>query len=402
MKAQLQDSLQRLIGWIEGHGFQGYDPGDGSRSFLQALTFNVHALERALTAAVLRVPWNIRPWIGIRPHTSTKGQGYVAWGSLRLWQATGELPHRQRAEACLQWLREHRSAGPEYCWGNDFSFSTRAGKIPRGEPTIVWSGLIGQAFLDAWELLQDPRCLEVAQSVCRWILGLPRERTGQGHCLSYVAFKQSSIHNSNVLGAALLARCGAVTEDAAALSVAREAVRYTCARQLSDGAWYYGEEPRYHWIDSFHTGYNLDSLWRYERATGDRTFHEAMMAGYAYFKRTFFEEDGRVRYYHDRSYPVDIQCQAQAIDTLCLFAGEDPGALELAQRVARWTIAHMQDADGHFYYRNLGWKMVRTPMYHWGQGTMLKALAHLYGKLVQREATAGQTAPAAGVALERG
>ena len=41
----------------------------------------------------------------------------------------------------------------------------------------------------------------------------------------------------------------------------------------------------------------------------------------------------------------------------------------------------MQAPDGHFYYRDLGWRKVQTPMLHWGQGTMFKALAHLSGKL---------------------
>jgi hypothetical protein len=41
----------------------------------------------------------------------------------------------------------------------------------------------------------------------------------------------------------------------------------------------------------------------------------------------------------------------------------------------------MQAPDGHFYYRDLGWTMIKTPMFHWGQGTMFKALAHLLSKL---------------------
>ncbi len=49
--------------------------------------------------------------------------------------------------------------------------------------------------------------------------------------------------------------------------------------------------------------------------------------------------------------------------------------------MAGWTIAHMQDGDGHFYYRDLGWAMSKIPMLHWGQGTMFKAMAHLSGKL---------------------
>src|SRR5258708_2470040 len=118
---------------------------------------------------------------------------------------------------------------------------------------------------------------------------------------------------------------------------------------------------------------------RYAAATGDNSFEDQMRSAFAYFKKTFFESDGRPRYYHDRIYPTDIQCAAQAIDTLTFFSDRDDASLELAQKVAGWTIDNMQDPDGHFYYRDLGWTMNKTPMLHWGQGTMFKALAHLLG-----------------------
>jgi hypothetical protein len=37
----------------------------------------------------------------------------------------------------------------------------------------------------------------------------------------------------------------------------------------------------------------------------------------------------------------------------------------------------MQDRDGHFYYRQYPLVTARTPMLHWGQATMFKALAQL-------------------------
>lgn len=136
----------------------------------------------------------------------------------------------------------------------------------------------------------------------------------------------------------------------------------------------------YHWIDNFHTGYNLDCLKRYVDSTGDRQFEPNLMRGFEYFKTHFFEADGRPKYFHDKAGPVDIQCASQAIDTLTFFSDTDPDAFELATKVARWTITNMQAEDGHFYYRDLGWKKVKTPMLHWGQGTMFKALAHLLSK----------------------
>jgi hypothetical protein len=382
MKRELQESIQSLTRWLEGHGCQAYDPGDGNLSYLHALTFNNILLERLLQQAVYRAPCNLRPILGIRPHKSTKGAGYIAWGYLKMQRLFHDRSNAQKAVSLLQWLMDNRSPGfSEYCWGNHFLFSSRGGRIPKLSPTIVWSSLIGQAFLEAHDVLGEAKYLEVAASVCRWILGLPREQTSLGTCLSYVSYAQSSIHNSNMLGAALLARVGQRTHNGQALALAREAMLYSCSRQNADGAWYYGEAPKYHWIDNFHTGYNLDSLKRYGEASGDRQFDECLGKGLAYFKRTFFEPDGRPKYYHNEAYPTDIQCAAQAIDTLAFFSDEDPDCLALAQKVARWTIKNMQDPDGHFYYRDLGWAVNRTPMLHWGQGTMFKALAHLLGKV---------------------
>jgi rhamnogalacturonyl hydrolase YesR len=293
----------------------------------------------------------------------------------------------QKAVECLDWLRAHRS--PRYqdcCWGNHFDFTTRSGRITAHESTIVWSGLIGQAFVEAYAVTAEPRFLESAESICDWILKLPRERTSTGDCLSYVADKQSSIHNSNMLGAAMLACTWKHSGRPELLEMARQAMRYSCTRQRPDGSWWYGELPMHHWIDNFHTGYNLDSLKRYLEATGETEFEPFLERGYQYFRRTFFEPSGRPRYYHDRTYPVDIQCAAQAIDTLCFFSDRDPTALPQAATVARWTIANMQDRSGYFYYRRYPWLTARTPYFHWGQATMFKALTHLQSKLNHEDA----------------
>lgn len=379
---KILDSIRGLTGWVEAHDYKAYDPGDGGNSFLRHLAFGQHSVLRLLTAAVLRSPFEIRPWIGIQPHTSTKGMGYMGWGYAKMYAATQEAGYEQRARHCFEWLILNRAPSQaQYCWGNHFSFSTRGGTIHKYTPTIVWSSLIGFAFLEAYETLGDAKYLEVAVSTAEWVKTLPREKTSRGVCLSYVPDRQLSIHNSNMLGAALLARVARYTGDPTAKELAHEAMLYSCARINEDGGWFYGEDPKYHWIDNFHTGYNLDCLKRYEDSIGHGEFAPQLEAGYLYFKRMFIESDGRPKYYHNNAAPTDIQCAAQCIDTLAYFSPGDPQALEWADLVAGWTIAHMQDRDGHFYYRDLGWTMVKTPMLHWGQGTMFKALAHLYARL---------------------
>jgi phytoene dehydrogenase-like protein len=177
-------------------------------------------------------------------------------------------------------------------------------------------------------------------------------------------------------------------------------MEYSCSAQLSDGAWYYGEDPIFHWIDSFHTGYNLDSIASYIDSTGDRTFQPHLERGFHFFKSNFVEPDGTPRYYHSRTYPIDIQCAAQAIETFANFSQRDPDALATAARIARWTIRRMQDPVGYFYYRRSPRLVTRTPMLHWGQATMYRALALLSLRLEHARRHSGDRAVDGGLARD--
>ena len=158
--------------------------------------------------------------------------------------------------------------------------------------------------------------------------------------------RQSSIHNSNMLGAAMLASTWKHTRDAELLEVARSAMLYSCSRQREDGSWWYGEHPKYHWIDSFHTGYNLDSLKRYIDSTGDDSFRDHFQRGLRYFRDVFFEPRWHAAVLPRQDLSGDIQCAAQAIETLAFCSDDDPACLELSLKVAEWTIDNMQDRKG--------------------------------------------------------
>jgi hypothetical protein len=373
---RLESSLARVIRWVQDHDYKAFEPADGNSSVLFPLTFGRVWPMRVLQQVVLRSPYNIRPLLGIARHESAIGRGYMAWGYLTMLRGGASPAIRDEAIECLSWLIANRASGHrEFCWGDPYEYATRGGRRPRGAPILIWTALIGQVFLDAFDVIGADQYRRVAESIGRWILAMPTEHTSTGSCLSYNAYRQSSIHNSNAMGAAFLARLGALTSNQAVISLARSAMTYTCARQQPDGAWWYGEEPKYHWIDNFHTGYNLSALHTYCAALQDASFEPQLARGLEYFQKRFFEPDGCPKYFHDQIYPVDIQCAAQAIDTLVTLSVHDPDALSLALRVADWTIANLQAPDGHFCYRLLRRCTVTTPMLHWGQGTMVKALA---------------------------
>lgn len=376
---EIERSLDRVEQWIEAHDFKGYEPFDGLTSYLFPLTLKSRVACQVLQQAVRRSPLNLRPLLGIKPLDSTKGRGYVVWGYLKRFQHGGITAYRDKALDSLDWLDKNKSPlYLDHSWGNQFHYASRSGYIYKQESTIVWTGLIGQVFLEAYALFGLQRHLEIIKSIADWMMKLPREEAKKGLCLSYIMRHQSSIHNSNMIGAAFLAGAAAVAREPEYQALARRAMEYSCAGQLKDGAWYYGEDRKYHWVDVFHTGYNLDALKRYQLYSGDTSFSGALERGYGYFRSHFFEPGGRVRYYHDKARPIDIQCVSQAIDTLLLFSSGDPDALAVAERTASWYIRHMQDADGHFYFRYYFPGLHNgAAMIHWGQATMHKALAHL-------------------------
>lgn len=374
------ESLKKLEDWVERNYYRGYEPFDGLSSFFRPLTFGSIFLDRLLLQLIRQSPVNLRPLFGVKPLDSTIARGYMAWGYCHMLQLTGDDSYQARIRDNLDWLIENKAPGyEEYTWGKHFDFASRTGLYRAFEPILIWSALIGMAFLEAYEILGEKKYLEVAESLSEWIVKLPRNETDRGFCFGYhMQDRDATIHNSSMYGAAVLARTAALGGRKEFLSPAGEAMLYSCSRQLDNGAWLYGEDRKNQWIDNFHTGYNLDALRCYQRYSGNIEFSEQLEKGLEFYKRTFFEDDGRPKYYHDRAYPIDSQAMAQGIDTLANFGDIDSESLQLAEKVANWAFRNMRNQDGTFYYRRypLGIK-AKTPMLHWGQATMYKALALL-------------------------
>jgi rhamnogalacturonyl hydrolase YesR len=384
-KRAIFESITRLSGWLEEHDYRGYDTFDGLNSkYARALTLDSVLLRTVLLQGVRRFPINLRPLLGIAAERSTKGMGFLARGFIRLNRATGDAEWERKAEAMLQWLMEHQSSGYSgACWGNHFDYQARTFYLPKGEPTVVWTALIGHAFLDGWEQFRNETYLKIAISACEHIVrDLAAVPDGDTLCIAYVPGKNTMVHNANTLGASLLARTFAACGNKSYLELARKALAYTAKYQRPDGSWYYGEKSNLHWVDNFHTAYVLDCFRHYALAAKDDRFMDVTMRGYQYWKNTFFLSDGTPRYYCQKTLPLDIQCSSQAIDTFVFFGDLDPEAIPMALKTAEWTINNMQDRSGYFYYRRYSKHIVnKTPTLHWGQATMLCALGGLYETL---------------------
>jgi len=381
-KAQLHESICRLTDWLEKNDYRGYDTFDGlNAKLLRPLTFNNKFLRIALQQSVRRFPINLRPLIGVTKSHSSKGMGFLAKGFMRMHEATRDTAWRDKASFALQWLIDNQATGyTGSSWANHFDYQSRVSYVPKGLPSVVWTSLIGHAFLDAHEHFRNDRFLQVAINACEHILhDLSTFAEGDALCISYFPERDVQVHNANTLGASLLARTYGHTRNESYRASAKKGIQYTAQHQRTNFSWYYGEAADLHWVDNFHTAYVLDCFKHYTEGTGDDHFEPNLQAGYAYWKDTFFLQDGTPRYYDHKTLPIDIQCCSQAIDTLVFFHDRDPQALALALKVAQWTIEHMQDRSGYFYYRRYSKRLVnKTPTLHWGQATTLCALAGLY------------------------
>tara|TARA_B100000315_G_C14571065_1_gene585538 strand:+ start:713 stop:1894 length:1182 start_codon:yes stop_codon:yes gene_type:complete len=382
MKLDITDSITRLEGWLKHNNYKGYEYYDGLTSVLRFITFGNWFAERLLIQFFKRMPFNFRPVFGVRQLESTKGMGFIAKGYLNLWKETKNDVYRKKAEYFLNWLVTNHSKGYSgYCWGNSFDHASGAFQLPKNSPTLVWSGLIGHVFLNAYELFQEKKYLNVAESICTFISkDIERTEYEGTICLSYVTFKKLPVHNANMIGSSLLARVYKYNGDKRLKSLAEKSMTYSCNAQLKNGAWLYSEAPNGNWIDNWHTAYNLDALKHYIDSIGDSQFEKKLIKGYSFYKQNFFLKNGKPKYYYNRLRWADIQSAAQAIDTFCFFSEFDDDAIQRALNVANWTIKNMQHKNGYFYYRDLGWKKVKIPMIHWGQATMFSALSNLIQK----------------------
>jgi hypothetical protein len=183
------------------------------------------------------------------------------------------------------------------------------------------------------------------------------------------------VHNANLLGAAFLCRVHAHSGERRLLETALALARCATAAQRVDGSWPYGEASTQGWIDNFHTGFNLIALRMLQTYARTTEFDDAIARGFAFYVDHFFRADGAPKYFHDRQYPIDVHCVAQALITLTSLRRLSVNSEPTLRRVFSWALDQMWDDRGYFYYRVLRLGTIRTSYMRWSQAWMLQALA---------------------------
>ena len=377
----------KLLAYCEYNQWAGYDPYDALNSplfkSLPVLDFRLPRL--VFSQALKRSPINFRSLMRIPKTQNPKALGLLLTSLLR----TPELGTDAMISSLKESLIALRSPSePDWCWGYSFPWHTRTLLVPRAVPNLVCCVFAGNALLDLYEQRGDGDCRAMARSTAGYILtklywSKDDGAAGLGYPLPSM---RNQVHNANFLGAAFLSRVYCVTGDHEFRDAALSLARYSYSCQRSDGSWMYGEAKTQQWIDNFHTGYNLCALQQIQSSLKALEFESGIVRGFDFYRRHFFLQNGAPRYYHNRTYPIDVHSVAQSIVTLLTFQKLDPDNVRLALQVMQWAQTHMWDDRGFFYYRVLRHTTIRTSYMRWSQAWMLLALSSLLSDSSKREA----------------
>lgn len=388
------DTFLLLKDYCEKEQYKGWDPYDGLNSkVFQALPLLKKSAfcREVVIQGFKRSPINLRRIARVPKEFNAKGIGLFLQGYCNLVKAVRKHPEWSeqlgtidellaKVKSIADLLLSLQSKGDYHgaCWGYNFDWQARGGLFfPKYTPTVVATNFCATALMEASELAGQKEWLDTALLSAEFVTkDLHRTPMKDGFLFSYSIMPgNDTVYNASLLGSRLLSYCYKYTGNVEYRRLAEESVKACCRGQREDGAWVYGLLPVQQWVDSFHTGYNLDGLIAYEENTGDTKYHKYIEKGFKYYIEHFFESDGTPKYYDNKMYPIDIHCPGQLFVTLSRLHkfGENG---ELAAKVLTWTVNHMQDEQGYFYYQLKKGVSSKISYMRWSNAFMFYAMSY--------------------------
>jgi hypothetical protein len=193
------------------------------------------------------------------------------------------------------------------CWGTPFAWWSGKQFYPIGTPFTVVTAWIGEAFLKLYEELKLEHDLEICESIAQFfICDLQRLENQHGDiCFSYSPLAKNDINNSNLMVAAYLSKLGKITSNNHYIDLAKKATSFSISTQLDSGLIPYFGNAACDYNDSYHSSYELKSIFDVMNATGNKQFKSAFEKYLNYYLLHYFQEDYSITKYPNRLYPVD-------------------------------------------------------------------------------------------------
>ena len=324
---KIDTELSNLLTYIERNDYKGWDPFDGLNSKILKFTrLNKFRIVRLAWIQFFKLfPLNIRKIFLVDKGYNSKGIALILNGYCSLYRSKRykELGLNkklilskiiQTANLLLS-IKNNNFSGD--CWGYNFDWQNRVFFQPYNTPTIVATSFCADALFDAYEITKNTKYLDSALSTCEFILN-DLNRTylnSKNFIFSYSPNDSSQVYNASLLGSKTLARSSYYTKDTeksqSLIDFALNSTLTIINKQNSDGSWKYGESKYQNWIDSFHTGFNLECIHQIMNFTNNTSFSESFHKGMEYYKENFISKKGEPKYFNNKTFPIDIHSPSQ-------------------------------------------------------------------------------------------
>ena len=379
MKNEIINSFEKLKNYCEEENFKGWDPYDGlnSKVFKFFKMNKVRFFRLAWIQVFKRNPINLRNIALIDKGYNPKGLGLFLTAYCNLYKVEPKEEYLKTIHFLANKLIETKSIGYSgSCWGYNFDWQSRLEYMPDKTPTVVATSFISYALMDAYDITKEKKYLDEAISSCNFIINdLNRTENKDGFIFSYSPLDTMQVYNASLLGSRLLSRVYSYTKDEQLIALAKKSVNASCAIQRDDGAWRFGADKIQTWVDSFHTGYKLESIIEYQKYSGDDSYNKNIKIGLEYYVNNFFLEDGTPKYYDHKINPIDIHCPAEFV-TAMYRLNNYKNTKEIIEKTLLWTIENMQDkSKDYFYYQINSGIPSKIPYMRWGQAWMFYGMS---------------------------
>jgi len=385
-----EERFQKLRAYCEAENFMGWDPYDGlnSRLFQATCLSRWDVARLVLIQLCKRSPVNLRNALRVPKQHNAKGIALFLNGYCNLYRLGVQNGHSlSDSDEILKYIQRLADQLVEMsandfsgaCWGYNFPWqSRRSFYFPANTPTVVATSFCVQALFEASKILSDRKYAEIALSSGEFVISdLNWVEIDDGAMVSYSPITgNDTVINASLLGAKLLSYCYRYSGDERYKTAAHDLVKGAISLQESDGSWVYGLLPTQGWKDSFHTGYNLEALAFYGKWCEDKTVARYLDLGLNFYLENYFCADGTPKYYHDQMYPIDIHCPGQLWVTLSATNATENN-MALALNVADWTLNHLQDPTGFFYYQRKKYISSKISYMRWSNAFMFNAMTYL-------------------------
>jgi len=378
-------SVDKLFNWVINNQYLGWDIYDGLNSPLLRDIKN-HYLRVVVLQVNKYCPINMRPFLKIEKGLDLKGMTLFAQAYASLYTTSGDERYLIEMQNAVEFIKE-KSLKEKYgydCWASHYYPYTGIDRstLSLETPDIIGTSQAIIALIESYKITKNAVEKEIASSAIEYLAEKLFIDDTKMPFFKYTGLNENPAHitlNASAQAMEAISAFQDLEYHSNLQSICEKASRTLLQTQRDDGTWaysiYHDGSTKSVQLD-FHQGYVIDGLLAYLPYSNDpESIRNCIIRASDYYQRVLFRDDGRSYYRYPLPYPIDIHNQAQGIITFSKLSRLDRRYIDVANKIALWTVKNMQDSSGHFYYQK--WPIItnKIPHMRWGQAWMMLALA---------------------------